>query len=810
MQAPPNTPYPARDTGETAAPRDVFVTREAHAGMTMREWLDAAWRGRWFFVGTLLLITLPVAIWAMQQPSQYRAFSVLLVQTKDKDLAAILPSSAGRMMLGEDRTIGNEMLVLRQSLPLAERVAARLISLQRVPGTREPITSIRGADGRILDARTVALRLQGSYLQVQPEGRDVDAVRIVATSTSPGEAALIANHFAEEYLHRTRETSRAGYTASREFLEQQIGTQGQALEGEEAAMGAFMRREGAVNLDQETQQVVGQLSSLEAERDQAAIELQMARATATALRRELDGIEPRLSQRIASGNDRELTAANRRLAQLEGRLEIIYGANPALRDLDEIPATVANPATRAEVTALRERIEAAQGEVRTLSQKLLQETFDAGGINPGNEGSLERLNELRRQLVDATIQANALDAKRAVLTQRMGTYESRLSRVPTQAIELAQRQRARQSTEKLFLGLEEKLQEARVAEQSTLGYAEQVRPALRPSTPFAPNRKRTILLGFLGALGLGLAAAVMRVRLDHRIYIPHDLRETGTPLLGVVPDMNAVVKRDFGGQETLTVEGQQYDTRLTSLLNPQAAASEAFRSVRTSLHFSRPDAALQTIVVTSAMPGEGKSTIASNLAIVLAQTGKRVLLLDADLRKPSLHRKFGRVREVGLSSLLFDHATLDDPAFATTIDDLTLVPAGPGVPNPAELLGSRAMVALIEQARSRFDYVVIDTPPVLMASDALLLSPHADGVVVVVRAAQSKDFELAQMLDQMLATGAPLVGAVLNGYDPRHRLGYGYQYNYMYYNGGYGYTEEKTPASGRRASRRAAAPTDAA
>ncbi len=779
----------------------------------MREWFDAAWRGRWFFVITLLLITLPVAIWAIRQPSQYRAYAVLLVQTKDKDLAAILPTSAGRMMLGEDRTLGNEMLVLRQSLPLAERVAARLINLQRVPGTREPITAIRDTEGRILDSRTVALRLQGMYLQVQPEGRDVDAVRIVATSTSPGEAALIANYFAEEYLNRTRETSRAGYTASREFLERQIGEQGQALEGEEAAMGNFMRREGAVNLDQETQQLVSQLSSLEAERDQTAIELQMARATASSLRAELDGIEPRLSQRIASGVDRELVSANARLAQIEGRLQTIYNLNPALQDAGEVSPTVADARTRAEVTDLRARAEAARAEVRSLSQRLLQETFDAGGINPGNEGSLQRLNELRRQLVDATIQASALDAKRNVLAQRIVTYESRLSRVPTQAIELAQRQRARQSTEKLFLGLEEKLQEARVAEQSTLGYAEQVRPALRPSRPFAPNRKRTILLGFLGALGLGLAAAVTRVRLDHRIYIPHDLRETGTPLLGVIPDMTTVIKRDFGGQEYVTIEGQQFDTRLTALLNPQAAASEAFRSVRTSLHFSRPDSPVQTIVVTSAMPGEGKSTVASNLAIVLAQTGKRVLLIDADLRKPSIHRKFGRVRDVGLSNLLFGQATLDDPAFATAIDDLTVVPSGLSVPNPAELLGSRAMVSLIEVARTRFEYVVIDTAPVLMASDALLLSPLADGFLAVVRAAQSKDFEFAQMLDQMLTTGAPLIGAVLNGYDPRHRLGYGYQYNYLYYNSGYGYTEDKTSASGRRTRRsaasRAAEPTDA-
>lgn len=750
-----------------------MVPPDTPSRMTFREWLDAAWRGRWILLASILLIAIPVSIWALRQPDQYRAYSVLLVQTKNNDLAAVLPATAGRVLLGQDRRLGNEMLILRQSLPLAERVAARLISLRRVPETREPITSILGRDGRTLDTRTVALRLQSGYLQVQSENRDVDAIRISVVSTSAGEAALIANLFAEEYLGRSKESSRAGYSASREFLEEQIGNQAQALEGEEAAMKAFMTREGAVNLDQETEQIVSQVSSLQAERDAAAIEAQMARSRANALQQELNSINSNLDRRVASGVDRELTEANQRLTESERSLETIYTARPSLRTADEVPA---------EVQRLRDRVEQAQTRVRELSRQQLRETMDAGGVNPSSEGSLERLNDLRRDLTQATIEANALEAKQGVLSQRIAQYEGRLRQVPSQAIELAQRQRARQSTEKLFLGLNEKLQEARVAEQSQLGYAEQVRAALRPSSPFAPARARTMLLGLLAALAVGFAGAVASVRMDRRIYIPHDLNKFSVPMLGLVPDMQSIVKRDFGGEETIRIDGQTYDTHLTTLLNPLSSASEAFRHVRASLLLSRPDAPMQVIVVTSSMPTEGKSTVASNLAIVLAQSGHSVVLIDGDLRKPSVHKKFGRSREIGVSNLLFQKAHLSDEAFRTQIDDLTIVSAGESVPNPAELLGSRSMMMLIEQARSEFDYVIIDTPPILLASDALLLAPQADGFVAVVRSGQSNDYEFEQALERMRRAKAPLLGVVLNGYDPRSRLAYGYQYQYAYYN----------------------------
>lgn len=758
-------------------------------GAQVREWLDVLARGRWLVLGALLAVAVPAALYAWSLPDRYRAATVVMVQTESAgSIADILPTSGGGLT-GQRRQIENEVLQLRQSDLLTERTAQALLDRARGSETG-PLTILEPhADGTPATVATVAARLRSQYLSVTAAGRDLDAINVTATSTDPAEAALLANLYAQAYLDRTREGSRASVTASRAFLEAQVDSLAGELAAREEAVRQYMTREGAVRLDAEADRLVSQIASLQAERDAARVGSQMRGASATQLQRELAQIEPRLAQRLAANTDVEIAQTQERILGLQTRLETFYARNPTLRESASPPAEVA--ATLREIETLRTR-------AGDLSDRFVEDAIATGGVNPTADG-LARVSDLRRRLVDEQIERGGLDAQAGTVSGRIAQYESELSRIPSQAVELARLQRDRQSTERLQVALQERLQETRVAEQSELGYAEVVRRAEAPGAPFEPNRLRLGLLGILAGLGLGIGLAFVRTRMDHRIHRPDQLRDRGITVLGTTPDLTDLIREESKGAETVDVGGRAVSTSLVALVHPFAQAAEAYRALRTSVQFSRPDVVVQTLVVTSASPGEGKSTTAANLALTMAQAGRRVLLVDADLRRPRVHALFGLSRTPGVADLLFmqtDGTALPDNFPTSGVDNLDVLSAGRVVANPSELLGSRAMRDLHEAWRQYYDVIVFDVPPVLAATDAVLLSTQADGVIVVARAEKTKDFELDRALDTLASVGAPVLGVVVNAFDASQSYGYRYRYT-TGYGSRYGYGYSEMPADAR-------------
>ena len=761
-------------------------------GAQAREWIDIAYRGRWIILATLLAVAVPTTYHALSLPDQYAADTTLLVQTDEGGLADVLPGGAADAFGSKGgRQIDNEVLVLRQSDALAEQTAARLVAEY---GGRDDLP-ILAADGEAPPpVPVVAARLRGA-LGVAPEGGDLDAIRITATSTSPEEAALLANLYANQYLLRARDGSRASINASRTFLETQVDSLAGELAQREDAVREYMTREGAVRLDAEADRIVNQIASLQAAQDEARIAGQMSAASAAAIGRELGQVTPqlreRVAERVAEGNPEEIAAVQQELRAAQARLETYYARNPDQRD-------ATGSAVESVIATQRERVARLRRRSDALAEQYGASVASSGGVSASDEGA-GQISALRRRRTDAEIEQSGYGAQASTISQRLAQYESELSRIPSQAVELARLTRARQSTESLMIALQERLQEARVAEQSELGYAEVIRAAGVPGAPFAPNRRQTILLGVLFGLGLGCALALLRGRMDHRLHRPEDLRDRGVTLLGTIPSMTALVREDFGGAETVQVEGRQIDTRLAALLTPLSQASEAYRALRTSIQFSRPDVVVRTVLVTSASPSEGKSTTAANLAVAMAQAGRRVLLVDADLRRPRQHALLGVSRTPGVADVLFQplEAGLLPPGWAPSgVDDLDVLAAGAHAPNPSELLGSRAFRDRLAAWSEHYDIVILDAPPVLAATDAVLLSTQADATVLVVRAGQTKDFELDRALDALRSVGAAVIGTVFNGFDATSAYGYKYRYTTGYrqkYSYGYLEATEKTP-----------------
>jgi len=359
-----------------------------------------------------------------------------------------------------------------------------------------------------------------------------------------------------------------------------------------------------------------------------------------------------------------------------------------------------------------------------------------------------------------------------------------------------------ESNKQLYDGLLQKLKEAGITAGLRSSNIRVVDPALASTTPSRPQKARNILLAVLVGLVGGVGLALFREYLDNTVKSPDDIEAlTGLPSLAVVPSLPGLraTHNRFSrlAREAAPQSASGPRVELLSYIQPKSQISEAFRALRTSLLLSQADHPPQVILVTSALPREGKTTAAVNLAVTLAQLGDRTLLMDSDLRKPGIRRALNLTigKEVGLSSYLAGVSTLDEVTIPhPTINNLVALTTGPVPPSPADLLSSHRMREAIVELRHRFKFIVIDSPPVMAATDAVILSALTDGVLLVVRSGETPKEAFTRTRDLLAAVKCRLLGVVLNAVDSS-APDYYYSYRYYPYAYGYGYGEDvgKTP-----------------
>ncbi len=313
--------------------------------------------------------------------------------------------------------------------------------------------------------------------------------------------------------------------------------------------------------------------------------------------------------------------------------------------------------------------------------------------------------------------------------------------------------------------LQQKLSELTPPE--TLRVGQVVQPAELPSSPTSPNYAQDAALALVVGLALGVGLAFLRERLDDRLRGRGDLEaRAGAPVLAVVPHASSWKKRK--------------EARLVTVTEPRSAPSEAYRTLRTSLLFTASQKGVRKVVITSSQDEEGKTTTVANLGMVLAQAGKRVVLVDADLRKPRLHRFFGVENRVGLTNVLAEEVQPPEAVVQSGVPNLVLLPCGPVPGNPAELLSSDAMGAMLQHLGKIADFVVVDSAPVLAAADASILATYADAVLMVADADRATRGSVAHARVQLDQVNANVVGAVLNNFDLSKARAYPYYYQYYY------------------------------
>ena len=734
--------------------------------LSLQDLVEIIRKGKWIIATSFIVILALTAAYTFTRDPEYQATSSLQVNTQ---------SSTPQLgdLFGFDqgfRNVLNEIEILK-SRTIATRVAERLFERPPADNEEDAYQVLAEPDDEPLTISTVVDRLRDEFVRISPISEDVDFINIVAMSSNPEEAATIANLYAEEYVEYNRNASRARMRVAREYLDEVTGDFYTQLQLSQDQLRGFMNEETVVAPEEEARQLLGQISELEKMSYQTRSQLEMAKSELTGFEEELNALIPGLADRLASADGKVIDRLSESIAALEVKKQQRLARNPGL---------AANPDK--ELNEIR-------GEIESLSQQLDDRiasliASENGIVNASEttEESLSTIAYLRRQITGKKIETKSLEARLGPLEENLAQYKARYSVLPGQQIKLNSLSRNYATQEKLYSEFFERKAEAEIAEKSELGYVEIIDHAVVPLLRVKPNVPVNLVLGSLLGLMLGLLAAFVRHALDNKVRKPEDVKKLGLNLMGGIPNLDRVIKSDFDGQKRVSLNGTTYDTALITLLNPLSPVAEGYRRLRTNIQFSDPDRDIRVVMVTSAEPSEGKTISSANLAIAYAQSGRRTLYLDTDLRRANGHKVFGIPREPGLVDLLFDSVSPNLSSFASGIEDLYVIPAGRSVPNPAEVLESMKMQKFLDRVRDEFDVVVVDTPPLLAVADALLVTRQADTCLLVCSANSTTIHALDTASSMLRDVGANLAGVVLNKMEGSSSSGYGYGYGYSYQN----------------------------
>jgi succinoglycan biosynthesis transport protein ExoP len=383
-----------------------------------------------------------------------------------------------------------------------------------------------------------------------------------------------------------------------------------------------------------------------------------------------------------------------------------------------------------------------------------------------------------------------------MLHEALEKQKQEANKLNESAIEYSILKRDLESYRTLYEGLLEKMKEAGVSAGLKSNNFRIVDSARVPTAPIEPNIPRNLSFAFMLGLTSGVGLAFLLEGLDNTVRTTEQAQMiSGLPPLGMIP-LGSRSAREGANAKRLVIATSKEAVELVTQVRPQSQMAESYRALRTSLLLSNLGAPPKVIMITSALPQEGKTTTSINCAVVLAQKGIRVLLIDADLRRPSIHKTLGMGPRSGLSNVLTGSATLQQTITRSPIlPNLSVLPAGTPPPNPAELLASANMRDVLEELRGQYDHIVVDTPPTLSVTDAVVLSPRADAIVLVIRSGQTTKQALRRSRDILTQVNAKVSGVLLNAVDltsPDYYYYYEYQGKYSrYYRDGDGHDDDE-------------------
>jgi capsular exopolysaccharide synthesis family protein len=571
-------------------------------------------------------------------------------------------------------------------------------------------------------------------------------IEIRYTSTDPKRAATVVNALAETYIEENFKTKYQSTMQASEWLSSQLADLQRKVETSQEKLVQYQKENDILGIDEKQNIITQKLDELNKEVTEA----------------EADRIQKQSSYQLTQTGNPELV----RRDNPESLIEKLRAQEADLKSQLALLSTQFGPAYPkvAEVTnQLKQVQEAIETEIKKNSGRIEHEYLNASSREKMLRAALEAQKREANKLNERAIQYNLL-------------------------------KRDLDSNRQLYEGLQQKLKEASISAGLKSSNTRIVDAARVPTAPVAPNIPRNLALALLVGLTAGVGLAFLMETLDNTVRTPEQAQlVSALPPLGIIPLSAQLNTKAGNGRPRLSLSASAGTPtgaeHLESVAHsrPRSEIAESYRALRTSILLSSLGAPPKVILVTSALPEEGKTTTAINSAIVLAQKGTRVLLVDADLRRSGVHQALGIRPRGGLSTVLTGDDKLENVIVPwPPMPNLSVLPAGPPPPSPSELLGSAVMKSLLAQWREQYDHIVIDTPPALSVTDPVLLSVEADAVVLVIRSGQTTKESLRRARDLLVQVNAKVMGVVVNALDLRSPdLNYYYcgsKYGGRYYN----------------------------
>ncbi len=728
-------------------------------GIDLAAVLHAAVRQWHLVLLVTAVITLATGLWVSSQTKIFRATVTLKI-----DPHAIRPLGRDVQTPGDSTDYywtNKEYYETQYKIIASRKVTERVVRLlnlhkdagflQMSPPGKNPVGTFREV------SVTDAAQILGSRVTVEP----VEKSRLVAVSledADPERARRVVNTLVDAYIEQNLDISLTNIGSAADWLNDQLTKLKSELESSEMALHEYKKEKRLLS------------ASLDDQSNMLRSEMEQLHQALTEARTKREGLASRV-----------------------GQLNRIDAEDPTTLPSTELLAS-------STLQSLREAYVTARTELDRL------QSGGKGGEHPdvkraqatmaGNRAAL--LSEIRNVKEAFQRDLLAIEKEIAGISGLYAQAEQRAFDLNLLEIEYKRLARTRENTERMHSIVLERAKESELGSQMRFNNVSVIDPALLPTSPVKPRVALIMGAGVGLGLLLGLGFVLLRERLRQRLETPEDLEESlGTTCLGAIPEIEPDALMSLpplGGKKARRSRRAQVSGDAAELYvhrNPSSAAAEAVRALRTNLLFMSPDKPYQRVLITSAGPTDGKTTVAASLAATLAHSGQRVLLIDADLRKPRLSSVMGSQQSTrGVTTAVFDPDTLTDAIVPTEVEGMMFLPTGPLPPNPSELLHSDRFQQLLDRASGLFDRIIIDSPPLVPVTDAAILSTRVDATLLVVRSGETRRQHARQALRALADVKANIAGAVLNGV--KKRAGSGYYY-YRYHTYGASSDQKTTP-----------------
>ncbi len=704
----------------------------------LKDYLRIIIKRRWLIATILIVLTSIVAIYSFMAEPIYKATAQVLIEKENPKVVDV------EEVLGVNTT-GRDYYQTQYEIPKSRSLALRVIKALDLEHNKEFIPKPPGVIGSIISwfkgifSKKLPSGPQSKYeklidtylsrLKIEPI-RNSRLVKVSFEAKDPTLAAKVANAHARFYIESSIERKFDASKKAVRFLKKRIKEVRKKLEEAEIALQRYREKEGLASVDFEERQSI--------------------------ILKSLDELNSALNK-----------AKTERIEKESLYRELIKVANNPDK-IDSLPAVVENPLIQrlkaeyiklvAEYYKKGKKYGPAhpvmvrlRSEIRSIKKNIAQEVKNiAESIKVEYKIALENEKEILKAMEEKKKEALLLNKKQIqynVLKREVDVNRS------------------------LYKSLLKRLKETGITEDLKMTNIMIVDHASVPDKPVRPRKGLNIILSIVVGLFLGIFLAFFLEYLDNTIKYPSEVeKELKIPLLGVVGRIEFVGENPK--KEELIIDSES-----------RSHIAESFRTIRTNLSFAAPDVERKIFIVSSALPGEGKTIISSNLAVAFSQVEKKVLLLDCDLRKPRVHTVFGLERDNGLAEFL--GGTSDPKIKDTRFPNLKIITSGVIPPNPAELLASGKMKAFIEKMRSNFDMIIIDSAPILAAADSIEVAPLTNGLVMVAKAASTPIPSIQTAIDQIMDVGGKVIGCILNNVDLEkedyYYSHYRYYHHYYYY-----------------------------